>query len=260
MSNVIEEFISISNVETHLKIAGQGSPLLYLHGLGLSNLWLPFHQALAEHYKVYAPDHPGFGLSSNPDWFDSMEDFIIHYVELLDVLNLSSINLVGHSLGGWIAAEIASFFPDRINKLVLIAAGGLRVAGSPITDIFALSPELLPMVCFEDPNKAMVIASQRDMSNIQKLILQDYRERTMAAKLAWKLGYNPKLARRLRRACMPTLIVWGKNDKIVSTAHAQQYCNLIPNAKLAIIDECGHVPIVEQSEQTTNLILEFLNQ
>lgn len=259
MSNVIEKTLSISNVETHLKIAGQGSPILFLHGMGLANLWLPFHTDLANNYSVYAPDHPGFGLSSNPEWFDSMEDFIIHYVELIEALNLKGVNLIGHSLGGWIAAEIASFFPDRINKLVLISAGGLRVPNAPITDIFALSPEQLARVCFEDLSKAMVVASQRDMSNMQKLILQDYRERTMVAKIAWKLGYNPKLARRLRRASMPSLVIWGKNDNIVSTAYAESYCNLLPNAKLALIDKCGHIPLVEQHEQTVKLISEFLN-
>ncbi|MBI4854847.1 MAG: alpha/beta hydrolase [Acidobacteria bacterium] len=253
-----KKFITINDVKTHIKTAGKGQAIVFLHGMGLSDLWLDFHQELAKDFLLYAPDHPGFGLSDNPEYFDSMEDFILHYVDLFTALNLNSVTLVGHSLGGWIGAEIASFFPQLIKKLVLISPSGLRIANSPIADIFALSAEQLAMLCFNDISKVMVVAAQRDRSDMKKLFLQDYRERTMVAKLAWTLGYSPKLERRLRRISSPTLIIWGKEDQLISTAYAQAYKNAINGSSLAIIDDCGHVPIVEQTEQTINLIKEFI--
>lgn len=260
MDNVTDKFITVANVKTRIKIAGQGEAIVFLHGMAMADLWLPFHQQLANSFTLYAPDHPGFGLSDNPEWFDTMEDFVIHYIDLLNNLDLSSVTLVGHSLGGWIAAELASFFPERVKKLVLIAPSGLRLTKAPITDIFARSPEQLAMLCFKDISKAMIVAGQRDMSNMKKLFLQDYRERTMVAKLAWSLGYNPKLLPRLRRVSSPTLVIWGKDDQLISTAYGEAYTSAITGAKLALLDDCGHMPIVEQTEQTIDLIKEFVTK
>lgn len=260
MDNVIDKIISVAQVQTHLKIAGQGSPLVFFHGMGLADLCLPFHLQLAQDFTLYAPDHPGFGLSTAPDSFDSLEDFIIHYADLLDILGLKQVTLVGHSLGGWLAAEFASFFPERVKNLVLISAGGLRVANAPIVDVFALSPEQLAMVCFYDLSSAMVLASQRDLSNMKKLMLQDYKERTMVAKIAWQLGYSPKLAGRLRRITAKTLVIWGKDDQLVPLAHAEAYCQAITGAKLALLNECGHMPPLEQVEQVVQLIKDFTKE
>lgn len=258
--DILKKFITIADVKTSIRIAGQGQAIVFLHGMGLSDLWLNFHEKLAKSFTLYAPDHPGFGLSDNPEHFDSMEDFILHYVDLFRALELSSVTLVGHSLGGWIAAEIASFFPHLIKNLILISPGGLRIANSPMIDLFALSPEQLAMLCFYDLSKTMEIASQRDLSDMKKLALQDYRERTMVAKIAWQLGYSPKLERRLRRISCPSLIIWGKDDQLVPSTYGEAYKNAVPNAKLELLDNCGHVPVVEQVDKTVDLIKNFLKE
>jgi pimeloyl-ACP methyl ester carboxylesterase len=255
MNALTEKFITVADVETHLRVGGNGEPLLFLHGGGTADIWLPFHEELAHRHTVYAPDHPGFGRSAMPDWLDAMEDLVIHYATMLDELKLSRVNLAGFSLGGWIAAEFASFYPERVNRLALISAAGLRVAGAPITDIFALGPEELAMVSFHDISKAMVLMG--DMSDPLGRFLQDYRERTMMARLAWNPGYSPKLARRLRRITAPTLIIWGKDDRLIPSAHGEAYRSAIANARLELLPDCGHLPIVECADQTAQLLSDF---
>ncbi|MEW6731622.1 MAG: alpha/beta fold hydrolase, partial [Acidobacteriota bacterium] len=223
-----------------------------------ADLWLPFHTHLAQNHTVYFPDHPGFGRSSLPDWFDHMDDFILHYAMLIDELKLAPVDLVGYSLGGWIAAEFASFFPERVRSLVLIDAAGLRVSGAPIVDVFALSPEQLFATCFTDITQGLALIG--DMSDPLGRFLKDYQERTTLALLAWNPGYSPKLVRRLRRVNVPTLIIWGEEDRLIPRAHGEAYRDAIANARLEIIASCGHVPIVERAEQTAQLIREFLIQ
>lgn len=260
MVDIVDKTLTINDVETHIKIGGTGAPLLFLHGFSLGNLWLPFHDQLAEHFTVYAPDHPGAGLSGMPDWFDTMDDMVLHYISLLNELQLDKVTVVGLSFGGWLAAELASFYPERIDHLVLLAAAGLRVPNSPVADLFAMSPEQLFSICFQDLSHAMALMSQIDMSDPIKLILADYRERTMLARLAWNPGYSPKLARRLARVTAPSLVIWGKEDRLIPAAHGTAYQAALPNARLEIIEDCGHIPILEATETTIKLIQEFLSQ
>jgi pimeloyl-ACP methyl ester carboxylesterase len=250
-----EKFITVAEVETHLRSGGGGEPVLFLHGVGTADIWLPFHDELSGKYTVYSPDHPGFGRSSLPDWMDSMDDFIIHYAMLLDELKLDKVKLIGYSLGGWMAAEFASFFPDRVEKLVLIDSAGLRVPGAPITDLFAMSPEQLAALCFNDLSTAMVLIG--DISDPISWAIKDYHERTTLALLAWNPGYSPKLARRLQRVKAPTLVIWGEDDRLIPRAHGEAYRDAIEGARLEIVPNCGHVPIVERASKTAQLILDF---
>jgi pimeloyl-ACP methyl ester carboxylesterase len=250
-----EKFIKVAEVETHMRSGGSGAPVLFFHGVGTADIWLPFHDELAKSYTVYAPDHPGFGRSSLPNWFDSMDDVIIHYAMLLDELKLGPVKLVGYSLGGWMAAEFASFFPERVEKLVLIDAAGLRVPGHPITDLFALSPEELATLCFNDLSTAMVLMG--DITDPISWVIRDYRERTTLALLAWNPGYSPKLARRLQRVTAPTLVLWGEDDRLIPIAHGEAYRDAIAGARLEIVPNCGHVPIVECVSETARLISDF---
>lgn len=258
MSAPNDSILQVADVDTHLRVGGAGDPLLFLHGFASSDLWLPFHEELSQSFTVYAPDHPGFGQSSMPDWLDKMEDMVIHYAMLLDTLKLSSVHLVGFSLGGWIAAEFASFYPERVKSLTLINAAGLRVKGAPIVDLFAHSAEQLAAICFNDLRNAMVLVG--DMSDPLKLFLKDYRERTMLARLAWNPGYSPKLARRLQRVKSPALIIWGEQDRLIPSAHGEAYRAAIPDARLEVIKGCGHMPVIECAPETARLIRDFINE
>src|SRR6266480_2038446 len=147
----VERMIDVRGVATHIFEAGSptGVPLLYLHGMRLSNLWLDYHDALARHFHIFAPDMPGLGLSERPDWMRDVSDYVLYYRDLLDVLDLQEPFVVGHSLGGWMAAELAVFYPERVGKLVLSNAAGIRVKGSPIGDLFAMNPQEIVAACFE---------------------------------------------------------------------------------------------------------------
>jgi pimeloyl-ACP methyl ester carboxylesterase len=259
VSAPIDKFITPAGVETHLYEGGSGEPLLFLHGMSTADIWLPFHNELAKHNTVYAPDHPGFGRSAMPDWFDQMDDMVLHYAALLDELKIEKVNLVGFSLGGWIAAEFAAFYPERVNKLTLISAAGLRVAGAPIVDLFACSAEKLAALCFKDLSNVMTLFGHL-MADPLKLVLRDYRERTMLARLAWNPGYGPKLARRLARFDGPALIIWGEDDQLIPSAHAHAYQQLIKNARVEMLADCGHMPTVERAAETACLINDFLAQ
>jgi len=137
-------FIEVDGLRTAYRRKGVGERLVYLHGGGLTRLWLPFLEELAADHDVIAPEHPGFGDTGSPETLEDMHDYVLHYDALLDAFGLNDVHLVGHSLGGWIAAELAVFYPRRFRSLMLITPAGLRVAdriAPPGLDSFRLEPE-----------------------------------------------------------------------------------------------------------------------
>src|SRR5689334_3849833 len=138
-----EESIDIGGVRTHLHRGGDGGPLLMLHGAGGNPGWLKVHELLAQHHHIYSPTHPGFGRSSRPPWLDSMPDMVDFYMDFLDQFGLQQLPVIGFSMGGWLAAELAATCPDRLSKLILVDAVGLRVEGADVADIFLLGPNEL---------------------------------------------------------------------------------------------------------------------
>src|SRR5713101_2233683 len=130
------EIISVGGVRTHLLHGGRGAPLLVLPPEFAADRWFPYHDALAARFQVLAPDHLGFGQSERPDWLDGIDDLGFHYVDLLDTLKLDRVSIIGTSLGGWVAAEFAVAHPERVNRLVLVGAAGLKVDGVARFDVF----------------------------------------------------------------------------------------------------------------------------
>lgn len=237
--------------------AGEGEPLLFLHTALGSGLWTDGIAALAEHYHVLLPDHPGFGPSPLPDWLVGMDDLVFHYCDLLDALELSGpLHVAGASLGGWIAAELAAWQPQRVEKLVLIDAAGLRLPDVPMPDVFRMPPEaLLPLVFHDVSKAAAVLPSEMSVDTL----VQMFHDRTALARLAWNpYLHDPKLPRRLHRVRMPTLLVWGAQDALIPRAYADEYARLLPAAEVVVIDECGHDPTVEQPDAFARAVLDFL--
>src|SRR5713226_4178103 len=146
--------ISVAGIELELVERGQGSPVLYLHGGSGLAMDAPFVELIAKERRVLAPSHPGFGKSSLPDWLDSVDDIAHVYLELLDRVGLKRTDLVGFSIGGWIAAELATKVPERLDRLVLIGPVGVKT-GKPdqldVPDIFALPRDKLDRLRFHDP-------------------------------------------------------------------------------------------------------------
>jgi pimeloyl-ACP methyl ester carboxylesterase len=258
-SQKTERTVEVQGIATHLFEAGPTTapPLLYLHGTHLGNLWLDFHQALAQHFHVFAPDIPGFGLTERPDWMRDMDDYILYYRDLLNALDLQRSTLVGHSLGGWIAAEVAIWYPERVSKLVLSNAAGIRVKGAMIGNLFAMNLQELVAACFDNPMAAMPLMPAEINADY---LVQMYKERTTLASLAWNPHFDPKLRRRLQWLRCPTLIIWGENDRLIPPVYGDTLHELIPGSRLVKLAGTGHMPMFEQHEAWAQHISEFLQE
>lgn len=252
----IERTLDVRGIATHLFEAGrQNAPeLLYLHGTFLGNLWLEAYQALAERFHVYVPDIPGFGLSERPDWMRDMSDYVLYLRDLLDALELRQPVVVGHSLGGWMAAELAVWYPERVGKLVLCNAAGIRVKGAPIADLHAMNAQEQIMVSFEDLAAAEPLIPAVVTNDT---ILDLFRQRTTLAALAWNPHYDPKLERRLARVTCPTLVLWGERDRLIPPVYGEAFARAIPGARLVTLPGTGHMPMFEQPAEWCAAIAEF---
>ncbi|WP_174727591.1 alpha/beta fold hydrolase [Mesobacillus harenae] len=252
----IEEIVEISGVKTHVYTAGEGEPLLWMHGAGGITSILKTFEELARNYKVYLVDHPGFGLSEKKEErFIDFTDYNYFYRDFLDHYSLDKVHLVGHSLGGRMAVEFAISHPHRVNKLVLISASGLYIEGVKRTDIFIHQPEKRPALYFYNPKYAEDML-RKEKSEEEKSI--EVKNLTMFARLTWEKSDNRKFPFLLRYVTAPTCIIWGENDEVLPVEHGKVFEEHIQNAKLYILQKCGHIPHVEQEEQCIGIIQNFL--
>ena len=255
-----QSVVKIGGVEIELHEDGTGAPLLFLHaGQGFVP-GQPYVGMLARERRLIVPSHPGFGKSALPDWLDAPDDIAYLYLELMDRLDLRRANVAGCSIGGWIAAELASKAPERVAKLVLVAPEGVKL-GSPlkldIPDVFAMSPEQFAKAGFHDPAKARV-----DYSKLSKeeLTIVARNNETLAL-LVWEpYMHNPKLKHRLHRVDMPVLFMRGESDGLVSADYIAKYAQLVPNARIETIAAAGHLPQTEQPEAFVAKLVSFLEQ
>jgi pimeloyl-ACP methyl ester carboxylesterase len=236
---------------------GGGSTLLFLHGAGGLSGWLPFFDQLAARHDVLVLEHPGFGSSDNPDGIRNVADVAMYYLDVLDGLKAGKVHLVGHSLGGWIAAEAAVRNCHHLASLTLIAPAGIRVKGVPIGDNFIWSPEETARNLFFDQSFAERMLAQTPTEQEAEMLL---RSRFMAAKLGWEpRWFNPALERWLHRIAVPTLVMWGEDDKLLPSCYAALWGQRVPNVKVKVIPQCGHLPHLEKAGITADAILAFLD-
>lgn len=242
---------------------GEGEPLLFLHSLVGETRWLPFHQRLAERFEVLAPAHPGFGSTEGLAEIDTMEDVVFHYLDVLDGLGLERVDVVGVSLGGWIAAEIAVRYPNRIAHLVLADALGLCLDEHPVPDLLPKLSDAaeLRRLLFADPNGPMADVLVPAKTTDPERLAAAAKARDATARLAGDPPFcDPKLARRLRRITCPTLVVWGERDPLLPLAYAEAYRDRIDGAELAILPDAGHLPHFEQEARFVDVVAEFLKR
>ena len=252
---------------------GRDPPLFYLHGFadvhGVAADFLPFHQRLARHAKVIAPAHPGCAGSDELDPC-AIDDVVFHYLELFDALWLPRVDLVGHCVGGWIAAEIAVRHPERVGRLALIGACGLFVPGEPIGDIFMhAQPERgtdqssLRSLLFAEPNGKLAKRWYPDGRGDLEEEMRRYQMLRFGSFVGFKppYFYHRELRERLYRASMPSLVVWGENDRMTPPAHGGAYFDDLPEAAdLRVIDGAGHAVHVEYPERVADAIVGFLER
>jgi pimeloyl-ACP methyl ester carboxylesterase len=254
-----EEFVEVAETKLRVLRGGQGEPLLILHGAGGSRGWLQYVQALAQRFQVIIPDHPGFGLSDRPEWIGSVPDLACFYLWALEDLGLSRLRVIGFSLGGWLAAEMAVMCPPVFDRMVLVGAAGIKPTQGEIADIFLMSPQELTAKAFYDPKQAPEYQQLygRDLTPEEQDIAA--RNREMAARIAWKpYMHDPRLPALLRRLRLPTLIIWGQQDAIIPVDCGELYHQSIRGSRLVVMERCGHAPQEEKPQEFVNIVAEFL--
>jgi pimeloyl-ACP methyl ester carboxylesterase len=252
---------------------GRGEPLVYLHGFadvhGVAGELQPCHLRLCAAARVIAPAHPGCAESDELADGCGIEDVVFHYLEVLDALALARFDLVGHGVGGWIAAELAVHYPERVRRLALIGACGLFVPGAPIGDVFMHSqPERgvelasLRRLLFADEH---AVAGLRFFPSARGEIEEEVRRYQMLRFCSFvgfkpPYFYNRALRERLYRAAMPAAVIWGAADRMVPRAHGKAYVAGLPGAaSLTLIGGAGHSAPLEQPAATADALMDFLD-
>ncbi|HVB90030.1 MAG TPA: alpha/beta fold hydrolase [Beijerinckiaceae bacterium] len=251
-------FDTIAGCRIKVMRAGVGAPLVFLHGAGGVSGWTPFMERLSESFDLIVPQHPGFGDSDSPDWLDNIGDLAFFYLDLVRHLGLSGLHLVGTSIGGWIASELAIRDCSALASLTLVAPAGLRLPGVPKADIFMLPPDDYARRLFYDARLADAAIAHQPSEAERDAQLKN---RLTTAKLAWAPRlYSPDLHKWLHRISAPTLIAWGEDDQIIPRAYGPAFNALIPNSRVETIARCGHLPHVEKAEELAALITAFCRE
>jgi pimeloyl-ACP methyl ester carboxylesterase len=249
----------VHGVRLEIVERGQGRPILWLHGEEGLDPGAQFLDLLAAHGSVLAPSHPGFGRSPDVASIDTVDDLSYLYLDVLAERNLRDVTVVGSSLGGWIAAEMAVKCSDRFSGLVLIAPLGIKVGDREtrdIPDIFALPPDEVARLQYRDPAKMAV--DHGKLSDDQLTVIARNREAT--ALYAWEpYFHNPKLRQWLHRITLPTLLLWGADDRFVTASYyGDAFRAAIPSARFETIDRAGHFPHLEEPAALVERISGFV--
>ena len=241
--------------------AGSGAPVVFLHGAGGLLDENPFLDELATRYRVYAPELPGYGESLGEELLEDMLDFALHGWDVVAALGLEQPNIVGHSMGGMIAAEMAAVAPHDLAKLVLVSAAGLWIPEHPIPDIFAFLPHEYAQVLFHDPAAGQaLLTGGLDFTNMQALAdfyIANSRRMATAGKILFPIP-NRRVAKRLYRVTAETLVVWGKQDRLIPPVYGEKWIQLIPDARLVQLDAAGHMLPYEQPRACATVVANFI--
>jgi pimeloyl-ACP methyl ester carboxylesterase len=251
------KFETVAGLPIAYRRQGRGEAVVLLHGAGFTRMWIPLYQMMAERCDFIAPEQPGFGETPMPKWFRTFDDLTLLYDQLFDQLGLDRIHLIGFSMGGWAAAEFASFYPRRLKSLALITPVGLRLPDNPGVDIFQLPPAELMDRLFQD--KAVMMDFLPDPDNFEEGI-HLYSEFAAAARLMWAPRYNLALERRLQRLQCPTLVVGAEQDRLVPNEMSDRYAEVLPNSRLLRLAGTGHEPCLERPRQLADALLGLIEE
>jgi pimeloyl-ACP methyl ester carboxylesterase len=233
---------------------GAGQPFLLLHGGAGPQSVAGFGEMLAATgSRVIVPVHPGFGGTARPEYLHSIRDLALTYVHLLDEMDLTGVTVIGNSVGGWIAAEMAIHASARISRVVLVDAGGLQLEDHPGADFFSLTPDQVTDMAYYQPDKFRVDFAA----------LPDQAKAAIAGNQAALRAYtaegmtDPSLLGQLSEVRVPVLVVWGAADRIYPPEHGEAFAKAIPDARLVVVDKAGHLPQLEEPSALLAAILDF---
>jgi pimeloyl-ACP methyl ester carboxylesterase len=251
-----ESHVTVGNLRLRLRRAGRGEPLLVLHrDIGTPD-HLPVYAALAEHYDLLLPEHPGYGQSDRPGWMRSVRDLVAVYQGLLAALDIARPNLLGLGYGGWIAAEMASLAPRDFARLVLVGPMGIKPPQGDILDQALISHIDYARAGFHD--QAAFDAIYGAEPSTDQLVEWDIC-REMNFRLAWKpYMHSQTLPHLLGAVQAPALVVWGAEDRVVPISAADRFMAGLPDAQLAVVPNCGACVEMEKPAEFARLVTEFI--
>ena len=257
-SNWREDRAAVAGIDVQVFSGGHGEPLLVLHGGGGNPGWMPYHEKLASHFHVIAPTHPGFGpLGRSHRWFSHrvtmLDGLIWFYHRFLKSQGFGPLRVIGFCLGGWLAAELAVRYPASFSRMVLVGAPGVKSPDHANPDPFEMTPDQARAAIFYDP--AQVPEGYDRGSHLTAA-----RDWKLSDRMTTPERHNPDLLQALGRLRLPTLIVWGEHDAMVSVEVGEMYQRAIPGAELSVIDGCGHAVYMEKPEAFLASVLPFMNR
>lgn len=257
MMTVLTEEIIIRGTKLRVLKKGSGSSLIYLHGYNYDIEWHDVLEELSKNYTVYRIDHPGFNYSEENDGIDTVQDLAFFYLDIIDKFQLKDITLMGSSLGGWLAMEIGVIVPDKIAKLILIDAYGIRAEGVKLPNLFRMSQKaIVSNLFFDNSLQDEILKKYTSKTEFEKIVLNN---NVTTAHLGWNPNmHNPKLPQLMHRLSMPTLLVWGKEDKLLPGAYAKKLHELLPHSILKIISDAAHLPHIEKPREFIKNLENFL--
>lgn len=238
---------------------GEGEGLLYLHGTERHTGDAPFLRRLADERTVLAPEFPGYGESLGLGHIHDIHDITLLLREFIEISGYKAVDVVGHSLGGMVAAELAIVAPQLVRCLVLVDSYGLWIDDEPMPDAFAMTPLELENAKWYDPDKKSLETHPRDGSTPLDLAVERARNSGTATKFLWPIP-DRGLRRRIRYLSTPTLVVHGDSDGLVPLRYAEELARLLPNSELVTISHAGHMPMFEAEDDFVAAVQKFLAQ
>ena len=254
------ETVELPAARIEVERVGSGPPLVLLQSAETYEAGLDLVDRLAEDREVFLPWAPGYGGSPLPETVRTIDDVAYIYLDLIEHYDLRDIVLLGCSLGGWIAAEMATKTCERLSRLILVDALGVKFGGvydRDIEDIYFLSFDKVKAIRFADPRRDPL----DDMTALgEDEAMQVARHRETTARLCWDpYFHNPALKNRLHRISVPTLVLWGEEDRFVRPEYGRAYAERIPDSRFVSIAGAGHYPHIEQPDATLSAVFSFLN-
>ena len=252
--------VQVGGVSVQVSRAGEGEPLVYLHGAFCYGGWPPFLERLAEGFSVYAPLHPGFSESGSLEGIDDILDLTLYHFDLLEALGLESPNIVGHFFGAMVAAEMAAIRPEGVGRLVLASPAGLWLDDDPGVDYFATPADELRGVLFGDPDSAVAREAMPDPESDEeraRMGIERAGALSTVARFLWPIP-DKGLRKRLHRIQSETLVIVADGDQVTPPSHGREVASLIPSSKLHTVEGAGHLMLLERPDELAATVAEFL--